>query len=405
MRRAYWRWASMLIMLIAYALLVAVPAARVRIGTFSVYYTAAHILTHQPWSMPRVYDDAWFAEQINRVGIPNVRDIFNLNPPTMSLLALPLVSLSPTVARLAWIPLALACVGGGLLLLMRRLPASEPWVVWVLPLVLLSAPVVENFALGQMYVILFLLLCLFIWGEGCNRSWIAGGALGLLLILKTAGVWLCPLLLFTRRWRALGWATLTVALVVFFTLPWIGLETWQIYFRELPRLAVDPVRYVTAYQTTTSLFGHLLIYDASLNPTPVADWPLVARVLMLIVPLSTLLFSARWARFEQPATRTLTLALFTSLMVTHAPVAEGYHYALVLPALGVAGWWLTRIRVTPLLWGVLLVATLLICAPLPYKWPRLETGAWALLAYPRVYGAYMLWGVLGYALRSQAGAR
>ncbi len=32
-------------------------------------------------------------------------------------------------------------------------------------------------------------------------------------------------------------------------------------------------------------------------------------------------------------------------------------------------------------------------APLPYRSVRLEAGWLALLAYPRVYGAYLLWGV------------
>jgi hypothetical protein len=39
----------------------------------------------------------------------------------------------------------------------------------------------------------------------------------------------------------------------------------------------------------------------------------------------------------------------------------------------------------------LLVAVALIAADLPYRAGRLTTGAWALLAYPKLYGAWLLW--------------
>jgi hypothetical protein len=36
----------------------------------------------------------------------------------------------------------------------------------------------------------------------------------------------------------------------------------------------------------------------------------------------------------------------------------------------------------------------LIAADLPYRSQQLETGAWALLAYPKLYGAVALWGLV-----------
>jgi hypothetical protein len=98
----------------------------------------------------------------------------------------------------------------------------------------------------------------------------------------------------------------------------------------------------------------------------------------------------------------LTLALFTALIVASAPFGEGYHAVLALPALLVAAWWAWRGgrygSWTWMLWGALALAALLLAAPLPYKSPALAAGWLALLAYPRVYGAYLLWLVLALML-------
>jgi len=86
-----------------YAWLVVWPAARATTNGFAAYYTAAHVLTHDPTAMERVYDDGWFAAQVERAGISGVYDIFNVQPPTMSLLLLPLVWLPPAAARVAFV--------------------------------------------------------------------------------------------------------------------------------------------------------------------------------------------------------------------------------------------------------------------------------------------------------------
>lgn len=381
---------------------VIVPTIRQRFGIFSVYYTASRTLLNEPQSMPNVYDDEWFAAQIARVGVPNVRDIFNLNPPTMSLIALPLAWLPPLVARWAWLVVSAFCLTAGLRFLAETFGYARRWGLWAAPFAVLYAPVAEELGLGQVYILLFALLCVFIWGEARGQGIVAGGALGLMLILKTAGAWLALLLLITGRWRTALWAAGVAAAVALVSLPWIGIETWGLYFSLLPRLASDPARYVTAYQTTTSLFGHLFVYDARYSAAPLVHWPLFARGVALTVTGLGLAFSLRWARFKPHPV--LTLALWGALIVTTAPLAEGYHYTLVLPSLVIAWWWTMRVRPRWWAWFWLALATILIGAPFPYEWPRFSTGAWALLAYPRVYGAFLLWGWLGWALKQARAA-
>jgi hypothetical protein len=96
--------------------------------------------------------------------------------------------------------------------------------------------------------------------------------------------------------------------------------------------------------------------------------------------------------------RALSLALAAALMTANAPLGESYHYVLVLPSLIVALWWAWQARAGKAAWLALGSVILLIAAPLPYTDPRLAAGWWSLLAYPRVYGAYLLWGWLAWAL-------
>jgi len=76
------------------------------------------------------------------------------------------------------------------------------------------------------------------------------------------------------------------------------------------------------------------------------------------------------------------------LSVILVPAAEQYHYVLLFPAFLLAAHSPTVPR--PLLY----VAAILIALPLSYTDKALSAGWWALLAYPRLYGAIFLFVIL-----------
>jgi hypothetical protein len=398
-----------------YGWVVVWPAARAQTNGYAAYYTAARVLTRRPGMMQRVYDDAWFAAQVGRVGIFGVYDIFNVQPPTMSLLLAPLAWCTPGAGRIAWIGVSFLLLPAGLLLLARSLDLPWQWAAWVLPICFLYAPVSENVRNGQAYLLLFFLLSAFFYASVRERPLISGAALGLMLILKSAGIWLWPLLVFQRRWRTLLWAVLAAVGVAVVTLPWTEIDAWAAYGSQLPRLATMPERYVTAYQTVTSLAGQLFVSHPRWNPSPAVHLPAVATALTAAVLFGSLAGSLLWTsgpegvgvpaagshRRAGPGTNhrwVLMLALFSALLAPNAPVAEGYHYLLALPSLLVGLWHAWQSRARWQAWAVLLTAALLLGGPLPYAAPRLQKGWMALLAYPRVYGAYLLWAWLGWQL-------
>ena len=398
-----------LLALLFFALTVVRPLARLHTDGFAGYYTIGHIAVYTPEQLALAYDEAWYGPQVVLLSAPGVREVFKNQPPPGSLLLAPLVWLPYPTARLVWLLLNLGFLVVSLMLLARavRWPARAG--LWIAPFCLLYRPVYENLRQGQMYLWLLVWLCLALWalatGPARPRAYALGGVmLGLLLIFKTAVIWLWPLLALARRWQILLWGGITAAAVALLSLFYFGLAPWRAYLDQMPLLFSMPDRYATGYQTITSLFGHLFVAAPPFSPAPVAHLPALATALTLTVQMTTLVITARGQRMlgTDHAGRVLSLALLLSLAIANAPLGEGYHYTLILPALLMAAWWAWTARLPWPQWALLALAALLLSAPWPYQSPQLSAGWWALLAYPRVYGAYALWGWL---LGRRAGVR
>jgi len=395
-------------MLAAYALLVLLPAVRhPDTHGFAAYYAAARVLLTAPTDLARVYDNTWFQSQIDADGFRHVRDIYNVQPPTMALLLTPFAWLPPETARALWVAVGAICWVLGCRSLARALGITSKdghATLLVVAATSLFLPLRDNFRQGQCYAFLFFLLALHLeldLRRDSRSAWLAGLPLGAMLILKQAGVWLALLLLLSGRWRTVLAAAATTLAVAVLVSPWVGTDAWSAFLAALPSLAHSPERYVSAYQTVGGLFGHLFVYDATSNPEPAIHMPILAPVATATVVLIGIVQSVRLGRLSgsSHAEGALSLGMFAALIVTVAPIAESYHYCLVLPSLIIAWWWAFTTRSPATSWVVLTTATLLLTTTYSmYGWARIQAGGWALFAYPRVYGAFLLWGWLGSAV-------
>ncbi len=387
------RWAGWALVALA-ALRLAVFAAQAAVTPtygFVGYYTMARlVLEGQPVS--RFYDDAWYQAQIPRFE-PQANDIFRPNPPTATLLLLPLAWLTHDAARVVWTVLnavvLLAAVAG----LLRALAWPVGWQQAFWLVVLLFQPVWVNFAYGQAYVLLFALLALAWRAADRDRPGPLGVVLGLLLILKNAAVFLWPLALVQRQGRALVVGAAIAVGVALLALPLTGLAAWPVYARLVLGLSAEPNLSVTAYQTLVSLARHLFSYDSVWNPAPWVAAPVVAWALPALGGAALLALSlyAAWAAPE----KRLSFAAFTLAGLALSPLSLDYHFALALVPVALLAAWLRE--QTPQRgrwpWVVLALGVAGMGLPLPYQSARLEAGAWALLAYPKLYGALLLWGL------------
>jgi hypothetical protein len=274
-----------------------------------------------------------------------------------------------------------------------------------LALLVLFQPAREEVRLGQAYALLLLGEVALLWAYLARRERTAGLLLGLLLSVKTAGLLLPALLLARRRWRALGWTLLAVALVIGLSLPWLGPAAWRTYAGLLPGFGARPELAVTAYQDLPGLVWHLLRPDPRWNSAPVLAAPRLAAALAIALPLTLMAatFLVTW-RADPRCRRAdaLAFAAWMTLTIILSPVSEDYHHTLLLAPIAILlAYWRDarpgRPALIALAFGVALIG-----APLPYKDPALSAGARALLAYPKLYGALALWAVALSALRRPA---
>jgi hypothetical protein len=409
-------WGASIGLLVLFAVRQVVPSAEMpnTVG-FATLYTESRILREAPHDLYKVYDDAWFQPQVDRLLGAHLREIAHGQPPTMSLILSPLASFPAKSARLAWVGISVLLWTAGLwvLSIVLGLPRmyGVPPLIWLTAVGTAYRPITENLRRGQGYALIFLLLCgaIAILLRAERRRWpIVGTLLALMLLLKSAGLWLLLVLVATRRWRVLAGAAVTAAAVILACSPFIGWMIWPIYGRDAAAWMSNPSNYVTAYQTIRGLTGHLLISDPYWNPRPVADLPTLAHVLAIGLVAGAFGVTTWIQRLDSEvhAERALTVGMVVSLIATAPPVAENYHYVLVFPAVVIAWWWAMRARAS---WPTLLLlaaCTSLLCVPQRfYGSVRIRDGWSALLAYPLVYGAVGLWAFFVHALASPPEAR
>lgn len=346
---------------------------------FVSYYAASRLLVSGELG-PQAYDDQWFGDVVKRVTGSNVREIFIPNPPTMALMAVPVAGLDAQSARALWLIGSLAMFIAGIAALVRdRAARNRDISIAALLLMMLAPAVFTNLRIGQGYLIVFALFACAAVMLLKQRDRLAGICLGLLLALKTAGVALALLLIVRRRWTALAAAAITALVLVLAITPFIDAGMWRIYPSQVDAYVTRPASSVTAYQTTLGLFRRLCVADPQWNPSPAASCAPIAFVIPALIlagaTIVTILLARRSTRSEP------WIAAGAALSVLSLPAVAEPHF--VLMAIPLALLRLTSIEIA--------IAGALLIVPLEYSAERYTTGWQALLAYPRLYAAWLLW--------------
>jgi hypothetical protein len=378
-------WAAGLAVIGAYAYSVA--SGRLTHG-FVAYYAAARALAAGrvgAW----VYDEPVFMPYLQDLTGTTVLDIFGPNPPSMSLLLLPIASLDPMSARAVWLIASLAAWAWASAALVRRLPTRAAATATVaVALMLLGPPVFANIRNAQAYLLvaaaqIAAALCLL------NRRDIAAGTLlGTAIATKTSGLPMLFVIAAARRWRAATAVVATCAALAAVTLATGGLEAWLRYPAYVLEFVRQPRAAVTAYQTTSSLFRRICVADQTWNPGAAASCPAVAWTMPWILVAGALLVTLR-AAVRSPAP--LWLAAGACLSLLALPVAEDHQFVLLaLPLMLLVESRLASGGDRSSAWG-LFVFGVLYAVPLDDTAHRFVSGWGVLLAYPRLYATWLLW--------------
>ncbi len=367
------------------------------------------------WQHGRIaglYDPSAFNAAMQDSGIAGIYDIYDANALLLVAVTAPLAWWPPLLARAIWLwfnlGLLLMVVACLFTLFVKR---NLLYLGLITASVLLYAPLQENFRLGQVYIPFLLGACLtLVWYDK------VGGAIGLalqLVIKLYYGIF--GLVWGLARPKTLLLALTLVASATILLLPWFGLDLWWQYARLASSFNQRPYIGVTAYQTLNGFFSHLFHYEQTWNPHPIADVKGLSGFLSssfsaLIVTITVGVIFKLGRRkgpgwYISPVGFQGVAAVSLALAPVLAPAAEEYHFTLLLVPLFVsAKLWLGNKthRLEDLAMWV--VAVLLLGPAWPYKsWP--DSGWLAVVAYPRLYGAMVLWLVLLKLVASHEKAR
>jgi hypothetical protein len=337
-----------------------------------------------------------------------VSDHFALHPPTTSLLLVPIAWLELTPARVAWLSVNLILLLVALRLLAVARVGQEPvWSILFVAFALLYPPLAENFRVGQTYVLLLFFFALALHAELLDKPRRAGFGLGLAAGLKLSGapVWL--ILAARGRWHTLGWSALTLAASALVGLALLGGEGWLAFAARLldtarPLSTAGHVAFQATFNFTQRMFVSAPGFPAALFPAP---W--LAGILNLIVTALALGLSVWHAR---RAALPFAFASGVTLSVILFPSALEYHYTLLLLPLGICFYRLCASR-TPLEVAWFTIVLALLYVPVNWNDARWDAPGATVLAYPRLYGGWLLWLLLLTRMReylplpASAGAR
>jgi hypothetical protein len=158
---------------------------------------------------------------------------------------------------------------------------------------------------------------------------------GIAVATKLAAVPLLLMLAVRGSTRAVALAGLTILMAAVLTLGFAGADGWLGFGRALVADVVQPPASltVTAYQSATGFFGHLLTVDRVWNPAPIAVVPGLAA-LLTIAATAVALSLTLWVGRAASATIAVGAAVACGVLVLN--LAQEYHFAMLLVPAAVA---------------------------------------------------------------------
>ncbi len=374
-----------LVVLLWFTSQVVYPTSQTITHGFATYYSAARLLHRGPLP-PQVYDPAYFRPIVRADTHQQADDIYYANPPTTALLLWPLSFLPIGQTRLIWTIANVLMLFGGLIWLGLTFNPrlTLPGLVGLLTLGMCFQPALANLKYGQAYLPIFFLLTLMVIALDKKQvSW-GGMALAVALILKTAGWALLPLLAWQRHWSALAWVLGGLAGIVVLTLPLFPLPVWASYFDLLGQMTASPQSCAIAYQTTRSLLCRLLVFEPTWSPSPLFHLPWLSTLLLAGLAAFTLAVILGRAN-RQPLAALMAVIIWGVLF---APLGEQYHHTVMLIPLT---WLLVNGSAIPRN-GRIILALAVILYLIPLHWTTMVgSNGWLVwLAYPRLYGGWLL---------------
>jgi hypothetical protein len=324
-------WALVVALVLFFIWRGVMPGWRVLNTDFPNYYLTA-ALRIEGASVDRSYEWIWFQRHKDHREIAQPLVGFVPNPPLCAAPLLPLAQLPALSAKRVWIVINLALLVAALWILHRV--TVLPWRRVLLIAGLCVLPLRTNFALGQYYVVILLLICLAYYAVSRGHHFTAGTLLAAAAWLKLFPAVFLLLFLRRRDWRAISGLLVGLIALGAVSVLIFGLDMHRVWLIEiLPRaLRGDLVGpYALQWSSFTSLWHRLFLFEPELNPSPLIDsvWIYAgAQALTGTALLFAFLYSTGRTREER--TMAWEWSAFVPLLLLLSSMPGPYHYCVLI---------------------------------------------------------------------------
>lgn len=305
------------------------------LGTdFPQYYLGAKLVAEH-YNLDRFYEWAWLQRQAFHFGIHHEAVGFPGLTPFSTLVLLPLAWLNAVQAKHAWILLNLAVLILAVYVLSKEcgLPQKRAWLIALLA----ALPLRNDFALGQMHLIVFALLVLGWRFHVRGKQTASGFCIALAGALKIYPLFYCFYFLIKKRWRAFGAAIATSLACGGVSVALFGVTATKVFVgRQLPRLlngeALNP--FLASTTSATTMFHRLFVFEPEWNPHPVVYSVFLYAALYALwqaLPAAAIVSHLR-REFVSDQRETIEWCSFLALLMFLSSQPETYHFVVLIAA-------------------------------------------------------------------------
>ncbi|MBI1807087.1 MAG: DUF2029 domain-containing protein [Ignavibacteria bacterium] len=346
-----------------------------------------------------MYDDEWFKGKIRNITTSEPSLVLYVNPPTVSLVMIPLVGFDPFTAKMLWnvISILLLAVVWIRLITSFGIPSRSGYKELLFVFLACSVPFLRNLQRGQMYILMLFFVFLLWLGYSRGNHWLTGLSLASMILLKYFGWMFLLLFAVEKRWKDIGIAMITVAMGAAMSISVFGTETFVHHFYRLVDAFHNSDFSHSGLPCVAAFFGSLFVFHPAWNPNAVADVPWLASLLTLLSLITACILTISLKKTLSRAATTHRFFAVLVLSVIFTPLAADHHYILLsLPLfvlLSSLDW--QQIK----LWQVIgiIVVIYLIMGWLPSLSPYAVHGWKKFIPFLRLYGAITLWFMLVYS--------
>ncbi|MFI5134513.1 MAG: glycosyltransferase family 87 protein [Chitinophagales bacterium] len=281
------------ILLLAYFIRAGVINGWEMHSDFPNYYVSARALLEGK-DITKIYDNAWFQQQIDSYGIHQTGKFLPFPPPT-AFVMLPLAPFDPLIAKRIWLVINLLL----LIPLIRVISRTTGISLFQSALLLLVTGVAltNNFYLGQVYVPLLLSMFYGYDLARRNKSFVAGMIWGIAASIKYITVILLIPYLIKRDKKILPGFITGFLLLHVIAFPLMGVEVYRqyisIFYAHLNGKIEGQTPFAYQFQSWDALLRRLFIVDPANNPSPLIQSDFLFQFIRASIELVVILIAGK----------------------------------------------------------------------------------------------------------------